>query len=359
MGLFYPYPTDEFWYVHPCYTSLFSANDWFAVVFLQDASKKPGDNNVYYDVLGVTRIASADAIKTSYLSKKSRYSGTDAKKKLALIEAAYSTLNSSRSREAYDRHGVDPDSVDLKGASLRFDLNLSLELLYCGCTKKLSVKHNVLADDGLHTRLDKTILEIPVPAGWKDGEEIIIAGQGDEEPEGTAGDCIITVREKKHERFQRRGEHLMTTVQVDLAEAVMGARFTLNHLSGKTLLVECDKSRALNGTVTHLKIANQGMPVHESNPLRYGDLFVTVTIAYPPPFSIPSALKEKLEIYLPSGAESFISNQPVGSPIQKEEMTTWEMQQAGKMDVHDEIEERDGVHQSEKKERPHPQCAQQ
>merc|ERR1740117_2260328 len=87
-----------------------------------------------------------------------------------------------------------------------FELNLSLEDLYKGCTKKMKIKRSSTT----FNRDPETVLQLDVKPGWKAGTKITFAGEGDEiDNTGKAQDVVFVIREKKHPVFARDGSNLL------------------------------------------------------------------------------------------------------------------------------------------------------
>ena len=73
--------------------------------------------------------------------------------------------------------------------------------------------------------------------GMKDGENIRFTGDGDQEPGIEAGDIIIVLDEKEHDRFQRQDLDLITEMEIELVEALCGFQKTIQTLDDRTLVI--------------------------------------------------------------------------------------------------------------------------
>lgn len=73
--------------------------------------------------------------------------------------------------------------------------------------------------------------------GMKDGENIRFGGEGDQEPGLEAGDIIIVLDEKDHERFKRQDIDLVTDMEIELVEALCGFQKTIKTLDNRTLVI--------------------------------------------------------------------------------------------------------------------------
>jgi DnaJ-class molecular chaperone len=115
-------------------------------------------------------------------------------------------------------------------------------------------------------------VEVKIPAGITDGQQIRLKGQGLPGP-GGAGDAIITVNIAADSNFKREGDNLRLELPVTLYEAVLGDKVRVPTLDGAVQLAI--PAGTSSGRVFRLK--GKGMP----NKTGAGDLLVTVRIALP------------------------------------------------------------------------------
>jgi DnaJ-class molecular chaperone len=116
-------------------------------------------------------------------------------------------------------------------------------------------------------------LEVKVPAGLADGQQIRLKGQGLAMPGGKAGDVLITVSIAPHHLFQRDGNDLRIELPVTLYEAVLGAKVRVPTLDGAVeLSIPANTS---SGRTFRLK--GKGVPAKGGA----GDLMATVRIVLP------------------------------------------------------------------------------
>ncbi|MBI3436197.1 MAG: J domain-containing protein, partial [Proteobacteria bacterium] len=115
-------------------------------------------------------------------------------------------------------------------------------------------------------------VDVSIPAGLADGQQIRLRGQGLPGPSGI-GDVLITVTIAAHKLFARDGNDLRLDLPVTLYEAVLGAKVRVPTLAGA---VELAIPPASNSGRT-LRIRGKGMPGKD----RAGDLLVTLRIVLP------------------------------------------------------------------------------
>ncbi|MEA2841255.1 MAG: hypothetical protein QOF41_2585 [Methylobacteriaceae bacterium] len=119
-------------------------------------------------------------------------------------------------------------------------------------------------------------LEVAIPAGIEEGQQIRLKGQG--EPSamgGPAGDAIVTVHVGKHPQLRVDGRDLRLDLPITLDEAVLGAKIEAPTLDGH---VELTIPRNSNGGRT-LRLRGKGLQASGGKPA--GDLLVSLRIVLP------------------------------------------------------------------------------
>ena len=116
-------------------------------------------------------------------------------------------------------------------------------------------------------------VEVKIPAGLAEGQQIRLKGQGFAGPRGRAGDALITVTVAPHPLFAREGADLRLDLPVTLYEAVLGAKVRVPTLDGAVELAIPPGTSA--GRTFRLK--GKGFPAKDGT----GDLLATVRIARP------------------------------------------------------------------------------
>ncbi|HEX3455286.1 MAG TPA: molecular chaperone DnaJ [Gaiellaceae bacterium] len=124
--------------------------------------------------------------------------------------------------------------------------------------------------------LDERRLDVEIPAGIHEGQQIRITGEGHAGPPGgDAGDAYVLVHVKPDERFARDGDDVFSQVDVTMTEAALGARITVPTLDGDT---EIDFEPGTQPGEVHV-LGRHGMPVlHGSG---RGDHRILVNVVVP------------------------------------------------------------------------------
>jgi DnaJ-class molecular chaperone len=120
------------------------------------------------------------------------------------------------------------------------------------------------------------ILDVSIPAGVEDGQQIRLRGQGQAGPVGAQpGDALITVKIAPHPNFRVEGRDLRLDLPVTLYEATLGARVAVPTLTGT---VELAIPPGSNGGRA-LRLRGKGLPAADGKPA--GDLYVALKVMLP------------------------------------------------------------------------------
>lgn len=116
-------------------------------------------------------------------------------------------------------------------------------------------------------------VDVKLPAGLADGQQIRLKGQGTAVP-GGRGDVILTMSVARHPIFERDGDDLRLDLPVTLYEAVLGGRVRVPTLDGA---VELAIPANTNGGRT-FRLKGKGLPAKKGS----GDLYAVIRIVLPP-----------------------------------------------------------------------------
>uniref|UniRef100_A0A663DWZ9 DnaJ heat shock protein family (Hsp40) member B1 n=1 Tax=Aquila chrysaetos chrysaetos TaxID=223781 RepID=A0A663DWZ9_AQUCH len=97
-----------------------------------------------------------------------------------------------------------------------YDLKVSLEEIYSGCTKKMKISHKRLNPDGKTVRNEDKILTIEVKRGWKEGTKITFPKEGDQTPNNIPADVVFVLKDKPHGVFRREGSDIVYPAKISL-----------------------------------------------------------------------------------------------------------------------------------------------
>ncbi|HTK14174.1 MAG TPA: J domain-containing protein [Xanthobacteraceae bacterium] len=116
-------------------------------------------------------------------------------------------------------------------------------------------------------------VDVKIPAGLSDGQQIRLKGQGHILPNGRAGDLLITVSVAPHPIFKVEGRDLRIELPITLYEAVLGAKIRVPLLSGA---IELAIPPNTSGGRT-FRLKGKGLKQKAGT----GDLLATVRIVMP------------------------------------------------------------------------------
>lgn len=125
----------------------------------------------------------------------------------------------------------------------------------------------------------KKTLEVFIEKGMQNGNKITFAGESDEAPNQEPGDLIFVVVQKPHSVFTRSGNDLTVEKTITLQEALCGFKFTIPHLDGRVLVVESAPGEIIKPNDVR-SIEGEGMPIR-GNPMKKGKLYVEFKIDFP------------------------------------------------------------------------------
>lgn len=137
-------------------------------------------------------------------------------------------------------------------------------------------------------------LEVNIPSGIDDRQNIVLRGQGSAGLNGgPSGDLIIEIRVKEHKIFTREGNNIYCEVPISFAEATLGAEIDVPVLGGET-----EKFRIPDGTQSGSSFTLKSKGIPDINTKRKGDMIITVAV------ETPKNLNSKQKELLRSFAES-------------------------------------------------------
>lgn len=149
-----------------------------------------------------------------------------------------------------------------------------------GVGKCMDEKDKCKSCKGLKVFKDRKVLEVHIEKGMKQGSKVKFSGEADEIPGTIAGDVIISIQEKEHDVFKRKGADLVMDIKLSLTESLTGFLKTIKHLDGRVL-----KIQEPAGVVTKHEsircIQGEGMPL-QGNPFTKGRLFIRFLVDFPP-----------------------------------------------------------------------------
>lgn len=246
----------------------------------------------YYNILGVSKTASADEIKKAYKRKvKENHPdrGGD-EETFKQINEAYEILSNSNKRSTYDNpnHGFDFNRQDpfshspfsdlfaqfgyrqnLRNKDITIEAEIELEDIYTG--KDLLVQYQ------LQTGKVETVT-VSVPAGARNNDVIRYQGLGDNRnPQFSRGDLLVKVRIRHNHQWLREGNHLITKKTVNVFDLMLGCAIIVETPSQKKVKLNVPKGTKPG---TMLSITGYGLPDLHNNLVK-GNIIVQINADIP------------------------------------------------------------------------------
>ncbi len=245
----------------------------------------------YYSILGVSRDATADQIKTAYRRAASQHHPDKGgnKEQFQQIQEAYATLSDEQKRAQYDNpapqfgpggggfhFNFGPGGfnfADIFGGGfppgfgpraqpgfVRMSLWIRLYDAATGGRRPVSIA----------TAQGNSVVEIEIPVGINDGDTIRYSGIA---PGGQ--DLAVQFRIHPDKQWERNGLDLTTERNVSVWDLILGADVTVNNILGKDFLVTIPPRTQPRTT---LRVRAQGLRDGHGN---VGDMFVRVNVVIP------------------------------------------------------------------------------
>lgn len=155
-------------------------------------------------------------------------------------------------------------------------IDLTLEEMYHGCTKKMKITRKVLSPEGTTSDEDK-IVTIDVKPGWKAGTKITFPREGDQAVGRIPSDIVFVIGEKHHRHFVRDGNNLKYKARITLKEALCGGQVQVPKINGGH--INLPLSDIITPDTVEI-ISGEGMPISKQPGAR-GDLMVNFDVRFP------------------------------------------------------------------------------
>ncbi len=279
----------------------------------------------YYKTLGVDPKASQDEIKKAYRRLARKFhpdvsDEADAESRFKDVGEAYEVLRDPEKRKEYDQlraggyragQGFEPPpdwqpsgggfrsresfGEDLGGFSDFFEtlfgrgrarqtrepargrdlharVEIDLETAVSGGQQRLTLQQPEVGPDGT-VRSGRRSLDVRIPPGVGDGQQLRLRGKGEAGPDGRAGDLFLEVRIRPHRLFELDGRNVHLSLPISPWEAALGARVRVPTPGGS---VEMNIPEG-SSSGRRLRLKGRGLPGKPP-----GDQYVSLRIVMPP-----------------------------------------------------------------------------
>jgi DnaJ-class molecular chaperone len=260
-----------------------------------------------YEILGVSRTATADEIKSAYRKLAKKYHpdlGGDPEK-FKEINQANDILSDPDKKAHYDSGGFNSfhpgANAYRNGTHFHFEdifsnedfMNIFAQAAgFPGARRKpknsnIRIRMSITLESVLQEQ-SKTIdigsgntnkqVEIKIPAGIHDGAVITYRGMGQNiYPDQPAGDLMVEITVLPHERFVRANEDLHSNITIDCFKATLGTSIEFVTIRGKRIKVNIPAG-SQNGAV--LRLPSEGLPSMNRNKF-IGSQYLKINVSVP------------------------------------------------------------------------------
>ena len=182
---------------------------------------------------------------------------------------------SSSSIEELEESDTECQAIAPRTKDLHFTLNVTLEELYSGKTKKLAVRRKRIVTDGKKKSIteEKKKISVNIEPGMFDEQVITFNKQADEKEGYETGDIVITLCCAEHDKYEREGNNLLVEKEISISEAY-DCNMTITHLDGREMNVTSSIINIFGDELEcYRKLKGFGMPIFGSNK-EFGDLII-------------------------------------------------------------------------------------
>lgn len=284
------------------------------------------DYKDYYKIMGIAKDAPQDEIKRAYRKLARKYhpdvsKETGAEEHFKELGEAYEVLKDPEKRAAYDQLGTNwkagqpgfqpPPDWDAgfefhggdKGSAADFSdffsslfgqqaggfqqgshtqhahgedshakVYIDLEDAYHGASRSLSLRTTILSADG-HPEIKQRTLNVKIPKGVKEGQNIRLQGQGSPGlAGGKTGDLYLQIEFNPHSIYKVQGADVSLELPITPWEAMLGAKIHIPTPSGKVEL----KIPHGSSSGKRMRLKGRGIPAKKP-----GDFYITLEIVLP------------------------------------------------------------------------------
>lgn len=238
-----------------------------------------------YQILGVAETATPDEIKAAYRKMAMKHhpdqhNGSDeAKLKFQEVQNAYDELRSDGKRKQYNTQnpfegmGGVHDMFDqmfrqhFHQQPTNHDYHAFSEITLLRAFEGCKVE--------FHLPTGKSV-QVDVPKGVHDGQTIVFHGAGGiDNPNLPPGNLNIVIRIKPNSTFGRQGDDIVSKVDVDLLDAILGCSKEIKSLLGETIKIDIPPNSKPQSTI---RVPGQGMPIQNSD--ARGDMLIYLMVEF-------------------------------------------------------------------------------
>lgn len=267
-----------------------------------------------YKVLGIDDEATDRQVKRAFRQLSIKWhpdknrGNQEATVQFQEIYKAYEILSNSDKKALFDMGGMDLVNKPIKkGKDFYVQIEVELEDMYSGSEYSAKMTRRVICRHcgkyGKNRHLNKCkrctvrcpniakkvpstekcknehkTLTAVIEKGMPHNEKITFQRAAEQKLGFIPGDVVMVIKQKKHRRFERRGNDLYHQMTISLKQALTGYQTTLPHLDTHVVDIDTAGSIVSDGEVR--TFPGEGMPVH-GTPSESGNLHVAFVVDFP------------------------------------------------------------------------------
>tara|TARA_B110000967_G_C18808085_1_gene522084 strand:- start:133 stop:1110 length:978 start_codon:yes stop_codon:yes gene_type:complete len=162
----------------------------------------------------------------------------------------------------------------MKPTPITKTVNISLSDAYNGVNYPLKIERWIVMNNV--KKVEEETIYVDIQKGIDSNEIILVSGKGNINENGIQGDVKIFIKIDKHNLLDRHGLNLVINKEVTLKDALVGFKFDIEHLNGKTYTINNTNGRVINPGYKSV-IENMGMIRGE----QIGKLVVVFQVNFP------------------------------------------------------------------------------
>ena len=176
-------------------------------------------------------------------------------------------------RQAHGAHAGSRTSFHARGEDHHAKVVIDLEDAFHGATRSINLQTPALDEHG-QMRLSARTLNVKIPKGIKEGQQIRLAGQGSPGMgQGAQGDLYLEIHFNPHSFYRAEGRDLHMQLPVTPWEAALGATVKTPTPEGTVDL----KIPPGSNSGKKMRLKGRGIPGKPP-----GDIYVTLSVVTPP-----------------------------------------------------------------------------
>jgi DnaJ-class molecular chaperone len=151
---------------------------------------------------------------------------------------------------------------------------------------------------GRKVQIEPKDFSVDIARGMANNEKIVYERQGEQVPDMLQGDIIFVVKQQPHGVFKRVQNNLYMNVDVTLKQALFGYEGRFTHLDGHTFEIRSQFNQIIKPFSWNI-VKGEGMPIKNQD--TFGELHAKMMVVFPT--KLTQRQKELVELIFPDDDE--------------------------------------------------------